>query len=76
MGPRIRRNSPLVGKETFEEEYHPLKWKTVLSWEKDGIVTVVRIGRKCFLRREEIEDIIAKGGRQFAGGWRRRQPAS
>lgn len=63
--------SPIIGKDTFETDYHPLKWKTALSWEKDGILTVIRIGRKCFLRREDIERMIADGGRQFPGGWRR-----
>lgn len=63
--------SPLVGKDTFGKEYAPLKWRTVIGWEKDGIVKVIRIGRKRFLLRAEIEQIIAEGGRQFANGWRR-----
>jgi bifunctional DNA-binding transcriptional regulator/antitoxin component of YhaV-PrlF toxin-antitoxin module len=63
--------SPLVAKDTFNVEYAPLKWRTVLGWEKDGIVKVIRIGRKCFLLRAELEQIIAEGGRQFANGWRR-----
>ena len=41
--------SPILGKETFDVEYHPLKWRTVLGWEKDGRVKVIRIGRKCRL---------------------------
>ena len=61
----------LLNKESFEREYHPLKWKTAMSWEKDGIVTVIRIGRKRFLKRDEIERLMVTG-RQFAGGWRRR----
>ena len=63
--------SPIVGKERFEADYHPLKWKTALSWEKDGILRVVRIGRKCYLLRAEIERLVVAGG-QFRGGWRRR----
>lgn len=72
MSAIIPSMSPLVGKESFERDYHPLKWKTVLSWKKDGIIRVIRIGRKCFLRRQDIEDLILDGGKQFAGGWRRR----
>ena len=63
--------SPLVGKDDFEIDYHPLKWRTALGWEDDGLLKVIRIGRKCYLLREEIEQIIAEGGRQFANGWRR-----
>jgi hypothetical protein len=63
--------SPILGNETFDVEYHPLKWRTVLGWEKDGLVKVIRIGRKCFLLRAEIERIIAEGGRQFGNGWKR-----
>lgn len=63
--------SPIVGKETFDVEYHPLKLRTALGWEKDGLLKVVPIGRKCFLLRAEREQIIAEGGRQFRNGWRR-----
>jgi hypothetical protein len=63
--------SRLVEKQAFERDFHPLKWKTALSWEKDGIVKVIRIGRRCFLDREDLEKLVAAGGRQFAHGWRR-----
>jgi hypothetical protein len=60
-----------MDKRAFETDYHPLRWRTALRWERDGIVRVVRIGRRCFLIRDEIESLIAEGGKQFAGGWRR-----
>ena len=65
--------SPLVGKDTFNVEYAPLKWRTVMGWEKEGVVKVIRIGRKRFLLRAEIEQIIAEGGRQFTRGWRMKE---
>jgi hypothetical protein len=35
------------------------------------IIRVVRIGRKCYIDRDEIERLIAQGGKRFKGGWRR-----
>lgn len=70
MSATLTSRSPLVDRRRFEIDYHPLKWKTALTWEKDGIITFIRIGRKCFLRQQDIEDLI-QHGRQFAGGWRR-----
>jgi hypothetical protein len=63
--------SRLLEKHAFERDYHPLKWKTALTWEKDGIVKFIRIGRRCFLDRGELEKLLSQGGRQFAHGWRR-----
>jgi hypothetical protein len=71
MSATMPSTSPLVDNRSFERDYHPLKWKTVMSWEKDGILRVIRIGRKRFLRRQDIEALIQDGGKQFAGGWRR-----
>jgi hypothetical protein len=62
--------SPLLDKETLETEYRPLKWRTMLDLERDGIVKVIRIGRRCFLLRPDIEQMIADGGRQFPQGWK------
>lgn len=57
--------SPLVGKRTFNDEYAPLRWRTVMLWGKAGRIKVVRIGRKCFLVRADVEQILAEGGCQF-----------
>jgi hypothetical protein len=51
-----------------------IAWKTALSWGKDGLLKVIRIGRKCYVDRDEVERIIADGGRRFPGGWRRQAP--
>jgi hypothetical protein len=48
MSATLTSRSPLVDRRRFEIDYHPLKWKTALTWEKDGIITFIRIGRKCF----------------------------
>jgi hypothetical protein len=71
MTESVRSTSPLMDKQTFETDYHPLRWKTALGWERDGIVKVIRIGRRCFLIRDDIEKLIAEGGKRFAYGWRR-----
>jgi hypothetical protein len=71
MTESLRTPSRLMDRRVFESDYHPLRWKTALGWERDGIIRVVRIGRRCFLIREEIEKLIAEGGKQFADGWRR-----
>lgn len=63
--------STLVGRDSFNTEYAPLKWRTVLGWAKGGRVKVIRIGRKCFLIRAEIDQILAEGTHQVANGWRR-----
>jgi predicted site-specific integrase-resolvase len=59
-----------LSREQFENLYG-IKWKTALGWARDGIIKVVRLGRKVFIEREEIDRIIANGGKQFPGGWRR-----
>jgi hypothetical protein len=72
MAPRGPR---LLNRERLESQYG-VKWRTVLAWDRDGILRLVRLGRKCFIDREELERVIAEGGRQFAGGWRRQAPGS
>jgi hypothetical protein len=69
---KVRSAQPprLLDRERVEAEYG-LRWRTALSWAKDGLLKVIRIGRKCYFDREEIDRIIAEGGRRFAGGWRR-----
>ncbi len=67
----VRSKSRLLEREEFEKDFYPLKWKTALTWERDGIVRVIRIGRRCFLDREDLEKLVAEGGRRFANGWRR-----
>jgi hypothetical protein len=54
--------SPLVGKRTFNVEYAPLRWRTVMLWGKAGRIKVIRIGRKCFLVREDVEQIAIPSG--------------
>lgn len=65
----------LLNRERLEAQYG-VKWRTVLQWDRDGIIRLVRLGRKCFIDRDEFERIIADGGRRFEGGWRRRTPES
>jgi hypothetical protein len=65
--------SPLVGKRTFNDEYPPLRWRTVMLWGEAGRIKVIRIRRKHFLVRADVEQIIAEGGCQFVN---RRERAS
>jgi len=72
----MAENSPrLLNRERLEALYG-VKWRTVLAWDRDGIIRLVRLGRKCFIDRDEFERTIAEGGRRFAGGWRRQPPES
>jgi hypothetical protein len=59
-----------LNREALESEYG-IRWRTALRWEKDGLLRVIRIGRKCYFDRNEIEQMISEGGRRFRGGWRR-----
>jgi len=63
----------LLDRERLEKGYG-IPWKTALSWGKDGVLKIIRIGRKCYVDRDDVEKIIADGGRPFPGGdWRRQQ---
>jgi excisionase family DNA binding protein len=42
---------------------------------REGIVPVVRLGRRVMIDPEALEAFIARGGRAFAGGWKR-EPAN
>lgn len=34
----------------------------------------VRLGRKIFVRKDRVEQLIERGGKSLAGGWRRELP--
>jgi hypothetical protein len=66
----IAATPKLLDQRRFEALFG-MRWRTVIGLERDGIIRVVRIGRKCYIDRDEIERLIAQGGKRFKGGWRR-----
>jgi hypothetical protein len=63
----------LLNRERFEREFG-INWRHVLALGRDGLIPLVRFGRKVFIDRDQIDRLIASGGRTFKAGWRKEEP--
>jgi excisionase family DNA binding protein len=44
----------------------------VYRWAREGVIPVVRLGRRMKVDPEILEEWIAAGGSDYPGGWRRK----
>jgi hypothetical protein len=43
----------------------------VRSLAREGVLPLVRLGRRCFVDERAFDELIANGGRGFKAGWRK-----
>jgi predicted DNA-binding transcriptional regulator AlpA len=59
-----QKNTNMEGVLTLEEArtYFDISKSTLWDWRRKGILSTINIGKKIYIRRAEIEDLLEKRG--------------